>query len=176
MRTLLILLAGVSLAAAEWPTPQSPAVPEADGYVTILHVALPPAKGKTYRAIFDATHAANKPAQLVPALNMAGSELNAFAAAGVPMKQAQFVVVFHGPAVDGILDDSHYRAKFGVSNPNLPAIAAMKKNGVEFFVCGQYLAAEKIDPKSLTTEVAIAADALLVLMEYQNKGYALLSF
>jgi intracellular sulfur oxidation DsrE/DsrF family protein len=52
----------------------------------------------------------------------------------------------------------------------------MKKCGVEFFVCGQYLAGEKIDPKTLTRDVTIAADALLVLMEYQNKGYALLSF
>jgi hypothetical protein len=35
-------------------------------------------------------------------------------------------------------------ARFGTSNPNLKAIAEMKKSGVEFFVCGQYLAAEKL--------------------------------
>ena len=52
----------------------------------------------------------------------------------------------------------------------------MKKQGVQFYVCGQYLAGEKIDPKTLSPDVTIAADALLVLMEYQNKGYALLSF
>jgi intracellular sulfur oxidation DsrE/DsrF family protein len=28
-------------------------------------------------------------------------------------------------------------ARFGTSNPNLKAIAEMKKSGVEFFVCGQ---------------------------------------
>jgi intracellular sulfur oxidation DsrE/DsrF family protein len=95
-----------------------------------------PSKGNTYRAIFDATRAAEKPAQLVPALNMAGSEINALAAANVPLKQARFVVVFHGAAVDGILDDGHYKAKFGINNPNLPVIAAIKERGVEFFVCG----------------------------------------
>jgi intracellular sulfur oxidation DsrE/DsrF family protein len=52
----------------------------------------------------------------------------------------------------------------------------MKKHDVEFFVCGQYLAGEKIDPKTLTPDVQLAADALLVLMQYQNKGYALMSF
>jgi intracellular sulfur oxidation DsrE/DsrF family protein len=52
----------------------------------------------------------------------------------------------------------------------------MKKQGVEFYVCGQYLAGEKIDPKTLVPDVTVAADALLVLMQYQNKGYALLSF
>ena len=44
------------------------------------------------------------------------------------------------------------------------------------FVCGQYLAAEKIDPKTITLDVTRAADALLVLIQYQNKGYALMSF
>jgi intracellular sulfur oxidation DsrE/DsrF family protein len=107
---------------------------------------------------------------------MVGSELNALAVAHVPLEKAKFVVVFHGPAVDGILDDAHYKAKFGVNNPNLTAIAEMKKQGVEFFVCGQYVAGEKIDPKTITPGVTLAADALLVLMEYQNKGYALISF
>src|SRR3989442_600282 len=83
----------------------------------------------------------------IPAGNMAGSELNALAAANVPLANAKFAVVFHGPAVDGILDEAHYKAKFGTSNPNLKVIAEMKKQGVEFFVCGQYLAAEKIEPK-----------------------------
>lgn len=176
MKSLLLLLVSVSLAVAQWPAPQSPAVPAADGYVAIPAVALPPARQNTYRAIFDATHAADKPSQLVPALNMAGSELNALAVAKVPLENARFVIVFHGPAMDGILDDAHYKAKFGVDNPNLKTIATMKKEGVEFFVCGQNLVGEKIDPKTLTPDVTVAADALLVLMQYQNKGYALLSF
>jgi intracellular sulfur oxidation DsrE/DsrF family protein len=93
-----------------------------------------------------------------------------------PLANAKFAVVFHGSAVDGILDEAHYKAKFGTSNPNLKAIAEMKKQGVEFFVCGQYLAAEKIEPKTLVSEVTVAVDALLVLIHYQNNGYALLSF
>lgn len=161
---------------ADWPPAKSPVITAADGYVAIPSVALPPSNKNTYCAIFDATRAADKPTQLVPALNMAGSELNGLAVAGVPLEKAKFAVVFHGAAVDGILDDAHYKAKFGVSNPNLTAIAQIKKHRVEFFVCGQYLAGKKIDPKTLTPEVILAADALLVLMEYQNKGYALLSF
>lgn len=176
MKALLLLLATASLALADWPSAKSPAVVAADGYVAIPEVALPPSSANTYRAVFDATHAADKPTQLVPALNMAGSELNALAVAHVPLDKAKFVVVFHGPAVDGLLDEAHYKAKFGHSNPNLAAIATMKKQGVEFFVCGQFVAGEKIDPKTLDPDVTLAADALLVLMEYQNKGYALLSF
>ena len=107
---------------------------------------------------------------------MAASELNALAAVNAPLQNAKFAIVFHGAAVDGILDNGHYTTKFGTPNPNLKAIAKMKKDGVEFFVCGQYLAGERIDSKTLTPDVQLAADALLVLMQYQNKGYALMSF
>jgi intracellular sulfur oxidation DsrE/DsrF family protein len=176
MKTFIILIATVTAAVAQWPQAKSPAVPEADGYVEIPNVALPPTKESRYQAIFDATRPADKPTQLVPALNMAGSELNALAAANAPLSNAKFAVVFHGPAVDGILDNDHYKAKFGTDNPNLKVIAKMKKQGVEFFVCGQYLAGEKIDPKTLMRDITVAADALLVLMQYQNKGYALMSF
>ena len=176
MKTFIILISTITLAAGQWPPPKAPAVPGADGYVEIPNATLAPTKNSSYRAIFDATRRADKPTELLPALNMAGSELNALAAANVPMANAKFALVFHGPAVDGILDEAHYKAKFGTNNPNLRAIAEMKKHGVEFFVCGQYLAAEKIDPKSLVPEVTVAADALLVLIHYQNNGYALLSF
>jgi intracellular sulfur oxidation DsrE/DsrF family protein len=176
MKTLIILIATVSAVLAQWPQAKSPTIPEADGYVEIPNAALPPTKDSKYQAIFDATRPADKATQLVPALNMAGSELNALGAANAPLSNTKFVVVFHGPAVDGILDNAHYKAKFGTDNPNLKTIAEMKKHGVEFFVCGQYLAGEKIDPKTLTGDVTVAADALLVLMQYQNKGYALMSF
>ncbi|PYL71172.1 MAG: sulfur reduction protein DsrE [Verrucomicrobia bacterium] len=129
-----------------------------------------------YKAIFDATHAADKPAELLPALSMAGSELNAFGVAGVPLRNAKFAIVFHGPAINGILDEAHSREKFGVSNPNLKVLSQLKKCGTEMFVCGQNLAADKIDPKTLSPNVEIATDAMIVLMTYQNNGYSLLSF
>ena len=43
-------------------------------------------------------------------------------------------------------------------------------------MCGQNLAALDITPRAVVPEVKIALDALVVLMAYQNKGYALLSF
>ena len=161
---------------AQWGKPESPIVPSADGYVTIPNVAFPPSNAHIYKAVWDATKAAKEPSMLVPALNMAASELNAFGVARVPQKNVKFVVVFHGAATNAILDDEHFKAKFGISNPNLKAIEQMKNYGVEFYVCGQYLAGENIDPKTLTPLVRVASDALLVLIQYQNNGYALMSF
>lgn len=162
--------------SAQLSKPMASVIPEADGYVSIPHAAVPPDKKRTYRAIYDATRFPKEPSQLVVALNMAGSELNAFAAEKVPPSNVKFAIVFHGPALSGILDEAHYRAKFGVSNPNLKVLAELKKAGVEIFVCGQNLISENIDPKIISPDVTVASDALIVLMAYQNDGYALLSF
>ena len=171
----LVLLAATPV-VAQWSAPRALAIPEADGYVDIPDAAVMPQKMYVYKAIFNATQAADQPTKLVPAVNMAGSELNALAATDVPLKNAKFVVVFHGAAIEGILDETHYKAKFGMSNPNIKVLAELKKAGVQLFVCGQNLAAENIDPATLTADVTVASDALIVLMEYQNKGYALMSF
>ncbi|MFI5133295.1 MAG: DsrE family protein [Chitinophagales bacterium] len=151
-------------------------VPEADGYTIIPGAKLPPDKARIYRAIFDATKAAKENSLLLPGINNAGAELNDLAACGIPLTNAKFVVVFHGAAINGILDDAHYKEKFGVANPNLKALSELKKAGVRLFVCGQNLLAENIDPKIISPDVAVASDALIVLMTYQNDGYALMSF
>jgi intracellular sulfur oxidation DsrE/DsrF family protein len=154
----------------------SPAIAEADGYTTIPGAKLPPDRNRTYRAIFDATKAAKENSQLIPAINMAGSLLNDLAVCKIPLTHAKFVVVFHGAAIYSILDDTHYREKFGIANPNLKVLSGLKKAGVKLFVCGQNLLAENIDPEIISSDVAVASDALIVLMTYQNDGYALMSF
>ncbi len=173
---IVLLTLAASPPMRPWPPPRAPVIPAADGYVAIPGAAIPPEKTGSYRAVFDATRRAGKPTELIPALNMAGSELNAFGVAGVALGSVSFVVTFHGAAVDGLLDEAHYRAKFGTSNPNLPVLEQFRKAGVELFVCGQYLAFEHIDPATLAPSVTVASDALIVLMTYQNRGYALLSF
>jgi intracellular sulfur oxidation DsrE/DsrF family protein len=176
LAVLVGALASSSAGAGDWPPPVTPVIPAADGYVAIPGAAVPPVPSATYRAIFDATQGPAKPSQLVPAINMVGSELNALAAVGVPLAHVKFVVVFHGAAMSGLLDDAHYRSRFGVQNPNLAVLNQLAKTGVELFVCGQNVAADKLDPKTLAPQVRIASDALIVLMTYQSKGYALLSF
>ena len=176
LTVLLSVSASHLLAENQWPKAEAPVIPEADGYAAIPNASFPPKKSQTYKAVFDATRAPDKPTQLVPALNMAGSELNALGVSGVPLTQAKFAIVFHGDAVDGLLNDDAYRSKFGASNPNLPVLAKLKTAGVELYVCGQYLASAGFDKTTLSPDVAIASDALLVLITYQSRGYALMSF
>jgi intracellular sulfur oxidation DsrE/DsrF family protein len=157
-------------------TPQSPAVPEASGYVHLEGAPFTPTKDDTYKAVFNATQGAAQPGDLLPALDNAASEVNALAVEGVPLSRAQFAIVFHGGALDGILDDAHYRAKYGVANPNVAVLRKLKEQGTELYVCGQNLAAIDLDPKALTPDVQVASDALLALMALQQKGYALVSY
>ena len=161
---------------AGWPAAQSPAIPEASGYVHIEGAPFTPTVHDVYKAVFDARAGAGKPTELLPALDMVASEVNALAVEKVPLAHAQFAVVFHGDALDGILDDAHYKAKFGVANPNLPVLAKLKAQGTGLYVCGQNLAAIGLDPKALTPDVEVASDALLTLIALQQKGYALLSY
>src|SRR5437773_11239898 len=80
---------------------------------------------------------------------MAGSELNAFGVAGVPLQNTKFAIVSHGPAIAAILDEAHSREKFGVNNPNPKVLSQLTKCGAEMFVCGHNLAADKIDLKTI---------------------------
>ena len=173
---IVLSLLAADVALAQWPAPKAPVIPEADGYVIIPNAAIRPEANHVYKAIFEATQFPTNSTDLLPALNNAGSELNALSVEGVPKQNRKFAIVFHGSAIKGILDDMHYKSKYGVSNPNLKVISELKSEGVELFVCGQNLAFAKIDPSTLIPDVTVASDALIVLMTYQNAGYALLSY
>jgi intracellular sulfur oxidation DsrE/DsrF family protein len=178
---LAFLAAAVALPALAanmslWPAALPPTIRGTDGYVPIVHPAVPPEPGRTYKALFDVTKAAASPKAPAPGVLQAGDLVNTLVAGGVPMKQIKLVLVFHGGGVDAIRTDADYRARHGVANPNLPILDQLKKAGGQLDVCGQNLAGDKVDPKLLTPLVAVAADALVVLTTYQNQGYALMSF
>lgn len=157
-------------------TNSSPVIKEADGFIVLKDAKVQPDKRRVYKAIYDATKSSKDSSQILPALNMAGSELNALGVCDIPLTNAKFVIVFHGAAIDGILDNQHYIKKHGINNPNLNVLTELKKAGVQLFVCGQNLVAENIDPKIISKDVTVASDALIVLMSYQNDGFALMSF
>jgi intracellular sulfur oxidation DsrE/DsrF family protein len=180
LSTYLSIAVTMCLAAlpvvGQWAAPSASIIPEARGYVIIPDAALAPDKNKKYHAIYDASRAAPDPTQLLPAVNMAGLALNAFAASGVPSRNVRLAIIFRGATISGILNDASYRAKFGVANPNLSVLQGLKRAGVEVLVCGQTLVAEKVDPKTLATEVRVSSGAQFVLMSYQADGYALLVY
>lgn len=179
MRKLIAFLVGWSLTATTMAGTAGLVQPvtQADPYVAVPGASFLADNEHVYRVVFEGRHGADKPDQLAPVVNMAGTELNTLAAHGVNRANARFVVVFHTtPSDDAVLDNAHYRAKYGVDNPNLPALAALRREGVELYVCGQSLLADHVPLDAVSHDVTIAEDGLVVLMTYGSAGYAHLTF
>ena len=148
-----------------------------DPYVAVPGATFLADNTHVYRVVFEARRGAEKPDQLNPAVNMAGSELNTFAAHGVKRSNVDFVIVFHtAPSDDAVLDNAHYRAKYGVDNPNLPVLAELRRQGVRLFVCGQELLADHVPLDGLTRDVTLVEDGVVVLMTFGSQGFAHLLF
>jgi len=177
---VLVLLFAVTditvSAGADWPPPLPPMIPGAFGFVPIPGAAVAPDPSHAYKVIFDTTRAAAKPDLPADGILFAATDLSALRGQGVAPANTKFALIFHGRAIDAILDNAHYHARFGIDNPNLAMLAGLKKAGAEIFVCGQSLAAIGIDPAALSADVTVASEAFIVLITYQNDGYAVLQF
>jgi len=161
---------------ADAPAPVPAMISGAYPYVPIPGAAAAPDKSRVYKVIFNVTRASAKPEELVEGILFAATDLSALRGQGVPASNTKFALIFHGPAVDGLLDNADYQAKFGVSNPNLAMLSALKRAGADVLVCSQFIGAMKIDPAKLTADVSLASEAFITLITYQNNGYAVLEF
>ena len=175
-RTTLIILSvalasvGPALAAGgDW---RYPAIEGYGGIKPLPEAANQPSVKAEHKAVFDVTKAAKSPDQLNPGLERVARAVNVFASAGVPAEKLDFVVVVHGPATPGILNDAQYEKQFGQANPNTALIAALRKAGVTLHVCGQALAKHAFDQSWVNNEVDVALSALSDLVIFPSRGYA----
>lgn len=171
---LALALGGPALAGSTGPVRPITGV---DPYVAVPGGKFLASNAHVYRVLFESRRGPDKPDQVAPVVNMAGTELNTLAAHGVLRKNVRFVVVFHTEPSDvAVLDNAHYRARFGVDNPNLPVLAQLRRQGVELYVCGQELQADGVPLNAVTHDVTIAEDGVVVVMTYDGQGYAHLTF
>ena len=140
------------------------------------HAAVQPQRGRTYKVIFDLSKQAADPNQLLDGLAHAARLFNVFAADGAPPKNLKVVAVFHGAAGYAAMSNEVYRGKFGVDNPNLKIIQELKAANVELLLCGQTFHDLNFNEKDLLPDVKLATSAAIVLVTYQNDGYALMPF
>ena len=181
IRSILTLVAVSALAISAVSTAAterglSPVIPGVCEYFPIHGAAVQPQPARIYRMIFDASQAAAKPDQLLPAIFNAAGELNALGASGVPVTHRRLAIVFHSNALPGILSNADYRTRYGVDNPNIRVLGQLRRAGVELYVCGQNLIDAKVGADHVLSDVKVATDALIVLATFQSNGYALLNF
>ena len=168
--SLTVLLGLHGFAVAQSPEMVYPIIPNVGGVVPLPNAAEPPRKGA--KVVFDITVAA-KPDELNKGLERVARLINLYGSAGLKASDVTIALVMHGEATRSALVHAAYKAKFGAEkNPNLAAIGALRKLGVEVFVCGQALAYKGFQEAEVAEEVQVASAALTVIINKQNDGYA----
>lgn len=178
------LIAAALVAVASVPAHSAPtdpanfwSTPTIQGYGNIHYLpngAFKPQPGHLYKVVFSLTQDAKQPDKVDPALDHVARTVNLYVASGVPLKQLRFVAVAYGAATPIALDDAHYRAAYGVPNPNLPLIAELKKAGVTVAVCGQAVAEHHFQYDWIDPRVTLALSGLTTVTTLQQQGYALM--
>lgn len=99
---------------------------------------------------------------------------NLHLANGVPKEKLKVAVVIHGMAVNAILTDEAYMEKFKISNPNLVALEAFNKAGIDLIVCGQNLGFFNYTREQISPLIKVAYSAKTALVTLDQKGYSFL--
>lgn len=174
LRWIACLCAALAGTAAQARPTNGPAVPGFGAIVPVPTAANTPDPHLRYRVMFSVTKAAEAPAKLSPSLDKVARFLNLLGSRGIRPEPNDIVVILHGPATATALTDDAYRARFGVPNPNLPLIQALRRSGAAIHVCGQALAAQKIDPSMVSGDVTIDLSAMTTIATLQLRGWALM--
>lgn len=178
---VVVLLATAFTLLAQQPTTQSewqnPVIKSAGGAIALPNAAVQPQKNKQYKVLVDITKGSDNPSEVLPGLDHAARVLNAMSLAGVPAKNIHMAIVIHGPATTiAAMNNDVYRAKYRVDNPNAKVFKELSDAGVEVYVCGQAVHAFHFAEKDVLPDVKVALAAVVVLVVYQNNGYALMPF
>lgn len=153
---------------------RTPAIRGAGRVRAMAGAAYQPDRRAIHKVTLALSHASDDAARVNPGLARVARLVNLYADAGVPQHHRRLVAAVSGPAVALALDDAHYRAAFGIANPNLPVLHELRRAAVEVAVCGQALAERHYAREWLCSDVTLALSALTTLAELERKGYALL--
>jgi intracellular sulfur oxidation DsrE/DsrF family protein len=134
-----------------------------------------PRPEETYSIVFSITKPAAQPGEVSPSLRSVARILNLYASAGVPLSHLRFVVVIDGDAIDAALDNSHYRRKYGVDNPNLALLRTFRNAGIEVAAGGQTLSQDRDQGGAVAPEVTPALSGPATITNLQQQGYVLMS-
>ncbi|HTV86266.1 MAG TPA: DsrE family protein [Dyella sp.] len=175
-RSVLLLSCAVGLFGGGIALAQNPpaAITAAGAYHPLPKAAYQPDPAATYKVVFSLTKGSDKPNEINPGLERVARTVNLFVASGVPLDHLKFVAVASGAATGLVLDDAHYKAQFGTANPNLAAIAQLRKAGVDVAVCGQAMAEHHYPNEWASKDVTLSLSALTTVTILEQKGYALL--
>ena len=129
------------------------------------------------KVVFDINRSfdASQPNKLI---ETAARYLNMHERAGAAPENMEISLVIHGKAVQDMLKDEYYTAKFPSENvnPNLPLLEALADNGVQIIICGQSATHYNVKPENSDPHTKFALSAMTALVQLQNENYRLINF
>ena len=170
-----ILMLSATTLLCQAPSRVTPVVPFG-GIYAMPEATVRPDSSLEYRIVVDLVSGATEADSLGAGLYNVARFLNLLSVGGVPDDQVDVVLAIHGGATVGVMDDAHYRDRFGTDNPNLPLIRALQEAGVTLTVCGQSLLGRGVPVDAVVPEVEIATSMLTTVAMYQLRGYAVFRF
>lgn len=135
-----------------------------------------PDKTLDYKIVVEVNSDNPRPAEVHEFFDKVAAVVNLHVLGGVPAGKLHVVMVIHGPAAQFVLNDTEYKKKYNVANPNTPLFKELSDAGVKIFVCGQSLNKRNILQDAVAPEVKTALSAITTLTTYQLKGYAVLRY
>lgn len=128
-----------------------------------------------YKLAIDVYDKVKDSSKLTGTFREVGRTYNLNIANGVPKDKLKVAVVIHGGAISSILNDTAYKKKYGIKNPNSEALRVYKEGGVQFYVCGQSLGFLNIPQEDLAPEIDVAISAKTALVTLDQLGYSYLN-
>lgn len=162
----------VSDPAGFWSTPAI------EGYGKMHYeadVAYKPNVNDSNKIVFQITKAENGPNDPNLGLERVARVVNLYVASGVPVEKLKFVVSVTGDGTPAMLNNQQYHKLFGMDNPNLKLIAALREKGVDVSVCDQSVAFHHFKSEWIDQSVTHALSSPTTVSTLENQGYAFLS-
>ena len=123
------------------------------------------------KVVFSIKQASEKPSEINSQLDCVARAINLYVADGVPLDHMSVVAIVSGAATTAMLDNTHYHERFGVDNPNLPLITALRAAGVDVVVSAQSVAKNELNSQWIVNGVKVALSSITAVTALEQKGY-----
>jgi len=151
---------------------QFPLIKKFGGVFSIEGIAEPPLPGM--KVIFDVT-TESEPGQLNRGFEVVARFLNLAALGGIDLAKLQVAVVVHGKALVCCMNQSVYAGRnTGKANPNEELLKSLADAGVSLMACSQAVRRNNFLMSDLQSIVKPVSSAMIVSIDRQQKGWAVL--
>lgn len=127
--------------------------------------------GQKYKVLMDISKAPDDPSEINRHIESAARLLNMHARNGIDAGDLALAVVLHGSATRNALSDAAHEERFDSPNGSKALIQALRKAGVDIYVCGQSAAYNGFEAGEMLPEVQVAVSAMTVHVRLQEEGY-----